>query len=91
MNIKVRKIVYALTRKAIKLIQNIVLTLNHGPSNVRDNHNHLIGNIIPSPDTLMVRIIGLDEWVVRHTHICKVPFILGSCFVAKKSEGMYSS
>jgi hypothetical protein len=43
------------------------------------HHDHLIGNIIPSPYSLMMWIIGLDEWMIGNTEIFKVPFILGGC------------
>lgn len=46
-------------------------------SYIPNNHDHLIGNIVPPPHTLMMGIIGLDERMVGNTKIFKVPFILG--------------
>ena len=48
--------------------------------------NDLIGDIVPAPYTLVVWVIGLDEWMIGNTEIFKVPFVLGGC-VSVVGEG----
>ena len=55
-----------------------MLTLDHAPSNVRDHEDHLIADVSPSPYPLMMRVVGLDERVVRCTLEGEVPLVLGS-------------
>ena len=58
--------------------KQIVLTLDHWFTHITDHQHHLISDVSPSPDSFMVRIIGLDKWMVRHALMFKIPFIFGS-------------
>ena len=45
----------------------IKLTFHHRFANITNHHNDLISRIIPAPDTLMMRVVCLDKWVIRHS------------------------
>ena len=53
------------------------LTFHHRIANIAYHQNYLIIRILPSPDTLVMGIIRLDEGMVTHPKSPKVPFILG--------------
>ena len=42
------------------------LTLDHTPSYVANHHHNLIGGILPPPNSLVVGVIRLYEWMVAH-------------------------
>ncbi len=67
-------------------IPKYVMIFHNRLAHVPYHHDHLIGNIIPSPYSLMMWIIGLDEWMIGNTEIFKVPFVLGGC-VSVVGEG----
>ena len=60
----------------INLIRN-ALTLYHWFTDVTDHHNDLIGDISPTPNAFMVRIISFDKRIVRIANKFKIPFVLG--------------
>mmetsp|Transcript_58723 Transcript_58723/g.124680 ORF Transcript_58723/g.124680 Transcript_58723/m.124680 type:complete len:220 (-) Transcript_58723:109-768(-) len=53
------------------------MVLHHRSTNVADHHDDLIGGVSPPPDALVVRVIGLDERVVRHALVFEVPLVFG--------------
>mmetsp|Transcript_11484 Transcript_11484/g.26241 ORF Transcript_11484/g.26241 Transcript_11484/m.26241 type:complete len:294 (-) Transcript_11484:315-1196(-) len=58
-------------------VPEYVMVLDHAPSNVGDHEDHLVADASPSPYPLMMRVVGLDEGVVRCTLEGEVPLILG--------------
>ena len=39
---------------------------HHQSTDIGDYQDYLVSSCSPSPDTLVVRIISFDEWMVRH-------------------------
>jgi hypothetical protein len=40
------------------------LTFDHRFTNVANHHDDLIGRVFPAPDSLVMGIVGLNEWMV---------------------------
>mmetsp|Transcript_36374 Transcript_36374/g.87771 ORF Transcript_36374/g.87771 Transcript_36374/m.87771 type:complete len:212 (-) Transcript_36374:285-920(-) len=60
----------------IEIPQYIVI-FDHRPSNVTYHQNDLIGDVPPSPDSFVMGIVCLDEWMVGYSQEFEVPFVLG--------------
>ena len=58
-----------------------IMVFNNRLSHVPYHQDYLISNIVPSPYTLVMWVIGLDEGMISDAEIFKVPFIFGSCFL----------
>ncbi len=65
-----------------KLTSNVpkdIVVFHNRLAQVANNHDHLIGGVVPPPNTLVMGVVGLDEGMVGNACILKVPFILGGC------------